>query len=138
MPNAGPKDPDAAPLRCTFEVEHFEPAGFSEEVEQAGLGRATVRKRFGGGDLLGTGTVEMLFWRPDESSGTYLALELIDGTLAGRHGTFLLQHGGSTSPTGEQTWVEVVPGSGTGELSGLSGTGRIEHGLLELDAVFAA
>jgi hypothetical protein len=98
------------------------------------LGRASLRKEFTGGDLEATGTVEMLSARQGESAGTYVALELINGRLGELVGTFLLQHGGTASSDGGQrTWVEVVEGSGTGELVGLRGQGRIEHGLLELD-----
>lgn len=64
----------------------------------------------------------------------YLATERIDGTLAGRRGGFVLQHG-AMGAEGEQPrqFAWVVPGSGTGELTGLRGEGRVEHGLLTLD-----
>jgi hypothetical protein len=54
----------------------------------------------------------------------YTAMERITGTLAGRAGSFVLIHG-ATADTGA-TGV-VVPGSGTGELAGLTGTMEIRH-----------
>ena len=54
-------------------------------------------------------------------SGGYVALEIVTGSLAGRKGTFQLQHS-STMARGKPTQsVTVIPDSGTGELSGLSG-----------------
>ena len=48
------------------------------------------------------------------------------GKLGGRHGTFVLQ-GKETVQSGKikATWF-VVPGSGTGDLSGLRGEGGFE------------
>lgn len=64
----------------------------------------------------------------------YLATERITGTLAGRGGSFVLQHG-AMGAEGEQPrqFAWVVPGSGTGELTGLRGEGRVDHGVLTLD-----
>ena len=59
----------------------------------------------------------------------YLANERVSGSLDGRAGTFVLQHG---AWEGGQ-WGFVVPGSGTGELAGLRGDALVEHGRLALD-----
>jgi Protein of unknown function (DUF3224) len=59
----------------------------------------------------------------------YLANERVTGTLDGRAGTFVLQHG---AWEGGQ-WGHVVPGSGTGALAGLRGTAHVEHGRLALE-----
>lgn len=123
--------------RCTFEIVSFQPAPWSAEVADAGmeLGRATLRKRFAGGDLEGESVVEMLSARAGETAGTYVALEHVRGALHGAQGSFVLQHG-ATSFGDERpgtSWVEVVHGSGTGELRGLRGSGSVAHGLLELE-----
>jgi Protein of unknown function (DUF3224) len=62
---------------------------------------------------------------PETGSGGYVAIEVISGTLDGRRGTFALQHLGRMDPSGMSITVVVVPGSGTGELAGLSGTMQI-------------
>jgi len=62
---------------------------------------------------------------PLENAG-YVASEEVSGTLAGRAGTFVLQHWGVAGRGAPpRTAGHVVPGSGTGELSGLSGTMEI-------------
>ena len=58
-----------------------------------------------------------------EGSGAYVALELVSGTLNGKHGSFLLQHRGTMSRGANYKMdVTVVPESGTGELTGITGT----------------
>jgi hypothetical protein len=53
-------------------------------------------------------------------------MERVTGTLAGRTGTFVLQHS-ATMHAGERSLsVTVVPGTGTGALAGLSGRMGIE------------
>lgn len=47
------------------------------------------------------------------------------GTLAGKKGTFTLQHFGGMSGGENRLVLEVVPDSGTGELAGLSGAVNI-------------
>ena len=56
------------------------------------------------------------------------------GTLDGRAGTFVLQHGATGAPDGSPfMFGHVVPGSGTGALAGLRGTVRMEHERYTLD-----
>ena len=67
---------------------------------------------------------------------SYVAQERITGTLAGRSGSFVLEHGASMGEGAETSqWARVVVGSATGQLTGLSGTGQVAHQLLTLDVV---
>jgi hypothetical protein len=81
----------------------------------------TIDKVFQG-DLAGTSKAQMLAaGTPVEGSAGYVAMERVEGTLAGRRGTFLLQHSGVMTRGAPALTVIVVPDSGTGELVGLSG-----------------
>jgi hypothetical protein len=64
-----------------------------------------------------------------EGGQGYVASELVTATIDGRAGTFVLQHGGIGSTGGEILFQFglVVPGTGTGDLAGLTGTARYEH-----------
>ncbi len=99
-------------------------------VADAGIGRMTLDKRYHG-DLDATATGEMLaVMTATPGSAGYVALERVEGRLAGRSGAFHLQHAG-TMDRGQPTLVvTVIPDSGTGELTGLSGrlAIRIEGG----------
>jgi hypothetical protein len=56
-----------------------------------------------------------------KGSGAYVAIEKVTGTLQGRTGTFVLQHMGTMARNMPQLTINVVPDSGTGDLTGLSG-----------------
>jgi len=87
-----------------------------------GLGRFSIDKEIHG-DLEATTKGEM-FSGGDPKAGAagYVAIEVVTGTLAGKRGSFALQHMATMSSTGMKMEVVVVPGSGTGELKGISGT----------------
>ncbi len=66
------------------------------------------------GQMLAAGTAV-------EGSAAYVALEVVTGTLAGRRGTFVLQHTGTMNKGEPSLTVSVVPDSGTDQLVGLTG-----------------
>jgi hypothetical protein len=79
------------------------------------------------GDLEATSKGEMLSaGDPKTGNAGYVAIELVTGTLAGKHGSFVLQQMASMDASGRNLKVEVVPGSGTGELAGIGGTFEIK------------
>ncbi|UJR82115.1 DUF3224 domain-containing protein [Sandaracinus amylolyticus] len=85
----------------------------------AKMARVVVRKTFSG-PLEGTSVADVLTARGEGGAG-YLASELVDGTLEGRRGTFVLQHGGIDDGGKQRAFGCVVAGSGTGQLRGLRG-----------------
>jgi hypothetical protein len=100
-----------------------------------GLGRFSIDKQIHG-DLEATTKGEM-FSGGDPRAGEagYIAIEVVTGTLAGKPGSFALQHSGTMDANGPKMTVLVVPGSGTGELKGISGsfTIKIEGGVHSYD-----
>jgi hypothetical protein len=96
----------------------------------SGISRFTVNKTIHG-DLEAT-TIGEMFTGGDPRQGTagYVAIEVVTGTLGGKHGSFALQHFATMDASGPKMQVIVVPGSGTGELKGIEGTFviRIEDG----------
>ena len=62
-----------------------------------------------------------------EAPAGYVAVELVTGTLEGRTGTFVLQHSGVVDGADSRATGVVLPGTGTGELSGLRGTVELTH-----------
>jgi hypothetical protein len=94
------------------------------------LGRMSIDKEFHGeleaksqGEMLSAMTVT-------QGSAGYVAIEQVSGTLAGKAGSFVLQHYGLMNKGSNRLTLEVVPGSGAGELAGLIGSLqiRIEDG----------
>lgn len=112
----------------TFEVQMTpqESANAVESSDGLTFARFSLVKQFHGG-LDGTSRAEML------SAGTsvpgsagYVALERFRGALDGHTGSFVLQHAGTMDRGAPRLSIQVVPDSGTGALTGLSGTLTIE------------
>lgn len=109
----------------TFEVLGGGEEAYREDPDGPRLTHAKGTQRFGGG-IEGTGSVDWLIcYRPDKTA-RFVGLQRIDGRIGGRSGSFILEatssHDGKSS-TG--TW-EVIAGTGTGELEGISGRGGFE------------
>lgn len=108
-----------------FEVKLAPLASYNQD-DGANLGRLSLDKQFHG-DLEATSKGEMLSaGTAVEGSAGYVAIERITGSLAGRSGSFALQHNGIMARGAAQLTITVVPDSGTGELTGLSGTMTID------------
>ena len=99
---------------------------YASGTNEMNIGRMSIEKKFQGG-IEGSSRGEMLSVRtPTEGSAGYVALEQVTGAIDGRTGSFVLQHFGVMSKEQHRLTLEVVPDSGTGELTGLSGTMTID------------
>jgi hypothetical protein len=102
----------------TFDVT-LTPAG--PELDGA-VNRLDLRKTFHG-DLEGEGTGLMLSaGDPSSGSAGYVAIETVDGVLHGRRGSLAFVQLGLMRAGSPTLHYEVVPGSGRGELDGITGS----------------
>ena len=109
----------------TFEVK-LNPLPTYDSAEGGTLGRMSMDKQFRG-NLEATSKGEMLTAVGSvKGSAGYVAIERVSGTLDGRSGTFVLQHSGTMTRGAPHLTITVVPDSGTGQLTGLTGTMEIE------------
>jgi len=108
----------------TFEVR-TSPLAPEEDFGGPAIGRFVLDKQFCG-DLAATSKGLML-GAGDPKSGIagYVAMEQVRGTLDGLAGSFALQHFGTMNAGKFDLDVVVVPGSGQGGLTGISGTMKI-------------
>ncbi len=104
----------------SFDVK-LEPQTAAPGTEAAKLGRQSINKQFHGdlnalslGEMLAAGT-------QTKGSAGYVAMERVTGTLMGRAGSFVLMHTGTMNRGQPQLTVQVVPDSGTDDLTGLTG-----------------
>ena len=108
-----------------FEVQ-LSPQTPDETSESSAIGRMLINKQFRG-DLEAISKGQMLAARTAvEGSAGYVAIEQVSGALHGRSGTFVLQHSGIMERGAPQLVITVVPDSGTGQLTGLSGRMMID------------
>ncbi|MFH8408887.1 DUF3224 domain-containing protein [Streptomyces sp. NPDC018019] len=88
------------------------------------LARAAVTNAFSGGIEAADTTCEYTIVYVTETTGTFTGMELLEGGVDGRRGTFAVEERGHFDDRGSvHCTFEVVPGSATGELAGLRGTG---------------
>ena len=101
----------------TYEQEVVSPADDSGIA----LIETTLTERFTGG-LTGDGIAKHLRVVHPDGTGTFTCVERFAGSLGGRSGSFALTASGFTDEAHvvHGRW-EVVPGSATGELTGLRG-----------------
>jgi hypothetical protein len=102
-------------IKGTFETKMTAEPPYSD-VDGVSLGRVSFEKTFRG-ELDATSHVDMIGARNagQPTSAGYVAIERITGKLAGRTGTFVLQHNGIMNRGTPSLDCTVVPDSGTGE-----------------------
>lgn len=122
QPAATPQKESPARMRAKGPFEVKITPQSSPDLPQGVISRMTIDKTFHG-DLEATSTGEMLASGSGAkgSSGGYVALEQVTGTLNGHKGTFVLQHSATMTNGVPDLSIIVVPGSGTEQLVGLSG-----------------
>jgi hypothetical protein len=123
-------NPNTTRVNAVITVHKYEPAAYEEPAEGGVLNRIHVEESFSG-DIEGDGVAEFLQLYRADGTASFVGMERVSGTVAGRTGTFLLQDAGIVEGNVVSGEWFVVPGSGTGELTGLRGTGGFRANLGE-------
>jgi hypothetical protein len=108
-----------------FDIASWDEEPYVEVDEARKLTRATVTQRFSG-DVEGDGSVQWLMFYRTDGTADFVGMQHIQGTLRDRKGSFVLETTGTFDGSKAAADWTVVDGSGTGELEGLQGTGRME------------
>lgn len=111
-----------------------------EPAEGPSLAEIHLSEAFSG-DIEGHGIAHVIQATRKDGSATFAGIERVRGSIGEREGTFLLQVSGTVAGTEMHAEWFVVPGSGSGALSGLAGEGGFEadrgrHGSVWLDYSF--
>ncbi len=105
----------------SFEVALKPLEPYAAGADGVNLGRMSIDKTFSG-ELSAKSSGEMLSASSSvQGSAGYVAVEQVTGSLSGRQGSFVLQHYGRMDKGKSSLLLEIVPGSGTGELKGIEG-----------------
>ncbi len=115
---------------AVISVTTYEPVAYDEPAEGPVLTRIHVEESFSG-DITGAGVVEFLQASSAGGAASFVGIERVTGTVAGRSGTFLLQDAGTVDGHVVRGDWFVIPGSGTGGLAGLRGEGGFRADLGE-------
>ena len=109
--------------KASFEIKGWDEETYQDLAGDAKLTRASVKQAFTG-DIEGAGSVEWLMWYRDQGQARFVGLQRVDGRLGDRSGTFVVETVGTfDGKVAKGSW-NVIPDSGTDELSGLSGEGE--------------
>jgi hypothetical protein len=103
----------------TFKIDSW-----NEEAhgEGGGVARATVTQTFSG-DISGAGETDWLMcYRPDKTAD-FVGYLRVDGEIGGRSGSLVFMSVGAFDGKVASGPLEIVGGTGTGELAGISGRG---------------
>ena len=111
----------------TFSVLSFVPTELVPDpavTTAVPVGVATMEKRYDGAVTGRSATLFTAAFDQATGVGTYVAMESFDGALDGRGGAFNFAHSATTSGSDRTAeFFVIVPGSGTGALTGITGAG---------------
>jgi len=120
---------------CTFQITGWDEKTYQEIEGSAKLSHAKVTQTYSGA-IEGTSSIEYLMSYTVHGTANFVGLERVSGTVDGKTGTFVLQHTGSFSEGKARSSWSIVPGSGTGDLANLRGSGHYVAGHAEPAQVF--
>jgi hypothetical protein len=112
-----------------FEIANWDEQTVLELGPGAKLTEAKVKQKFTG-DLGGEGSVTWLMCYVNEKSARFVGMQHVVGTLGDRTGSFVMETSGDFDGSLARAHWSIVPGSGSGGLSGIEGEGSFEapHG----------
>lgn len=114
----------------TFSLKRWDEKPYDEADGSPKLTRASVLYGFEG-EMAGEGRLEYLMTYLPDATAVFAGYQRFVGRVGAREGSFVFQHGGRFADgVASDTWV-VVPGSGTGGLTGIRG--RVEFSAAHQD-----
>lgn len=114
-------------ITATFDLDSWEEETF-DDAPGARLFLIRVGKTYRG-DVAGTSrtTLASAISTASDADAGYGGVERMEVSVAGRGtGTFVLRHAAIASSAGASMEVLIVPGTGTGELEGITGSAHID------------
>jgi hypothetical protein len=110
--------------RARFTIEGWDEETYAELEDGGKLTQASVEQALSG-DIEGEGHVEWLMcYRPDQTAD-FVGLQRITGRIGDRSGSLVLAQTDGTFDGGEaRGTLSVMPGSASGDLAGLRGSGE--------------
>ena len=89
--------------------------------EEAPAGRFILDKSYEG-DMKGKALGQMISKRIEGGAAVYFAIEEFEGSVNGKSGAFTLAHKGFMNKDTQSMEIDILEGSGSGELATISGS----------------
>src|ERR1700722_4107627 len=125
-------------ISATFEVKSWDENPLFGDAVPPKLTRASVTKQYAG-DIEGVSSTEWLMAYAEDGTASFVGVEHVEATIAGRTGSLVLLHVGKFEDGAATATLTVAKGSGTGEFASTSGTGSFladPAGSVQLDLNF--
>lgn len=106
-------------ITIPFQVTAWEAKPFDESPNAPTLSRITVKKTFDG-EVKGESVGELLMCASEGGAAGYTIMDRFFIEIENKKGSFVAVHGGMTDEM--KASGKIVPGSGTDNLKGISGT----------------
>lgn len=106
----------------TFTVASWEEDTYAELTGKEKLTRARMGFRLTG-ELAGDLISDSLMYYREDGTAEYTGLQRFTGRIAGRSGTCVMVAGGEYDGGEARSAWRIIPGSGSGDLAGLTGSG---------------
>jgi hypothetical protein len=110
--------------RGSFEVKGGAEDPYDELDSGIKLTHASGSQAFTG-DISGDGSVHWLMLYRADKTAHFVGLQRITGSVGGRTGSFVASAEGDHDGTGSTIAFSIIAGSGTGQLSGITGDGSL-------------
>ena len=107
--------------QSTFTVQSWNEESFFEQDSNK-MVVAKVEQNYSG-HIQGSSRLEYVMYYMGAMRATFVGLEVIEGTVDGKSGSFAIRHVGEFKDGAANSQWQVVEQSGTGELSAISGGG---------------
>lgn len=107
-------------ITIPFQVTTWDAKPYDETTENPTLSRILVKKALDGAECKGESTGELLMCASSDGAAGYTIMDRFHVEIEGRKGSFVAVHGGMTDEM--RAHGKIVPGSGTDDLKGISGT----------------
>jgi hypothetical protein len=111
----------------TFTVKSWAEETYRELGEQAKLTKAAVEFTIEG-DLAAEASWDAVMCYRQDGTALFSGFQYTSGSVGGQQGTFVLQTEGEYAAGKARTRWQVVEGSGTGGLAGITGSGSATAG----------
>jgi hypothetical protein len=103
----------------TFKIDAWDEQPYADK-----LTRAQVKATYSG-DIEGQGETEWLMCYREDKTADFVGFQRIVGRIGDRSGSFVFESTGAFDGKQASGPLEIVRGSGTGELAGITGTGTL-------------
>jgi hypothetical protein len=107
-----------------FEIDDWDEQPYVETEDGGKLTRAHVKQTFRG-DIDGHGEVEWLMCYLPNNTADFVGLQRVIGRVGERSGSMVLETTGTFDGNQAKGPLRIIPGSGTGELTGIRGEGEL-------------